>query len=381
MNNTDSHPPMNETAHPPLRIVHTEASLGWGGQEIRILTEAVGMIQRGHQLSLLCPENARIFAAAQARHLPVHPLPIGRKTVRGVWAIARWLRQNPVDAVITHSSTDSWLTALACRFLSQPPAVIRLRHISAPVPRNLTSRWLYTQGCRHIVTTGDALRLQLIRDNHFPAPRITSVPTGIDLKRFVPGNQSLVRQQLGLPPQRFLVGIVATLRSWKGHAHLLEAVAALHRPDLHLLIVGDGPQRANLEQQIQTLQLADRVTMPGNQEEVVPWLQACDLFALPSYANEGVPQALMQAMACGVPVLSTPVGSIEEIIQHGVTGILVPPKDPVALARAIQELIETPALRDTLRLNALRFARQHFSLGLMLDRMETIVRHATFQHP
>ena len=368
---------MSDTHNPPLHIVHTESSLGWGGQEIRTLTEATGMIQRGYRISLLCPEEAHIFAAAQKRGISVQPLRIGRKGLLGLLEMVRWLRANPVDVVITHSSTDSWLTALACRLLSRPPPVIRLRHISAPVPRNRATRWLYTQGCRHIVTTGSALRLQLIRDNHFPAAHLTSVPTGIDLKRFVPGHQSLVRQQLGLPEKSLIIGIVATMRSWKGHAHLLEAAAALHRTDLHLLLVGDGPQRTNLEEQIQTLQLTAQVTLPGNQENVVPWLQACDIFALPSYANEGVPQSLMQAMACGVPVISTPVGSIEEIIQHAVTGLLVPPKDPVALAGALNTLLADADLRSTLRQNALRFARQHFSLETMLDRMEAVIRPVT----
>lgn len=372
---------MPDTNDAPLRIVHTESSLGWGGQEIRTLTESVGMMQRGHQVSLLCPSEARIFAAAKARDIPVQALRIGRKRVRGLLDIARWLRHHPVDVVITHSSTDSWLAAMACRLLSPPPPIIRLRHISAPVPRNLPTRWLYTQGCRHIVTTGDALRLQLIRDNHFPAARITSIPTGIDLKQFVPGNQGQVRQGLGLSTERFIIGIVATLRSWKGHAYLLEAIASLNRRDLHLLIVGDGPQRDNLEKQVQALQLASNVTFAGNQEDVVPWLQACDMFVLPSYANEGVPQSLMQAMACGVPVISTPVGSIEEIIQHQVTGLLVPPKDPVLLANALESLLNDANLRTTLRLNALRYARQYFSLGMMLDRMEQVIRHATFMKP
>ncbi|MBF0186151.1 MAG: glycosyltransferase family 4 protein [Magnetococcales bacterium] len=368
---------MLDNLNPPLSIAHTESSLGWGGQEIRTLTEAVGMIRRGHQVSLLCPPHAQIFAAAQARNIPVHALHIARKGLFGLMEVARWLKSNPVDVVITHSSTDSWLTALACRLFSLPPRIIRLRHISAPIPRNRASRWLYTRGCQHIVATGTALRLQMIHDNHFPAERITSIPTGIDLKRFVPGHQALVRQQLCLPNDRFVIGIVATLRSWKGHAYLLEAVASLRRKDVHLLIVGDGPQRANLEQQIRELQLESHVSLPGNQEDVVPWLQACDLFALPSYANEGVPQSLMQAMACGVPVISTPVGSIEEIIQHSVTGLMVPPRDPIALAGAINTLLDDADLRDTFRLNALRFAQQFFSLESMLDRMEIVIRRAT----
>ncbi|MEO5353572.1 MAG: glycosyltransferase family 4 protein [Magnetococcus sp. XQGC-1] len=381
MNNAETNRPAQGNNHTPLRIAHANASPDWEGREIRILTEASGMSQQGHQVALLCPKKARLLAAAQARNLPAAELPIASKGVRGIWAMARWLRHHPVDAVITHSGTDTWLTALACRLLPHPPAVIRLRHTSAPLPRNPATHWLYTQGCRHIVTTGETLRLQLARDNLLPIARITSVPTGIDLKQFIPGQQSLVRQQLGLAPQRFVIGILASLRAWKGHAQLLEAVAALNRNDLHLLIIGDGPQRANLEQQIQTSHLTNQVTLTGHQENVVPWLQACDICALPSHANEGIPQALMQAMACGVPVIATPVGGIREIIHPPNTGLLVPPKDPVALAGALHELLDSAQTRDTLRLNALRFARQHFSLGSMLERMEAVIRHASFMQP
>ena len=358
---------------PTLRILHTESSLGWGGQEIRTLTEAVGMMQRGHQVTLLCPPEAQIYAAAKERNIPVFALPIGRKNLLGLLAMLQWLRKHPVDVMITHSSTDSWLTAVANCLRPSAPPIIRLRHISAPVPRNRTTRWLYTRGCRHIVTTGEALRQRLVDDNRFPAENITSIPTGIDLKRFIPGQNLSLRQQMGVPSTGLVIGIVATLRNWKGHHHLLEAFAALQRPEHRLLVVGDGPQRANLEKQRDALKLQSQVWMVGNQEDVVPWLHACDLFVLPSYANEGVPQSLMQAMACGLPVISTPVGSIAEIVHPQKTGLLVPPKDPSALMQALKILTEDSALRQSLGSQALDFARQRFSLDSMLDRMEQIM--------
>ena len=326
-------------------------------------------------MTLLCPPEAQIFAAAKDRNINVVALPIGRKNLLGLLSVFQWLRKHPVDVIITHSSTDSWLTAVANRLLSSASPIIRLRHISAPVPRNRATRWLYTRGCCHIVTTGQALRQQLIDTNHFPAENMTSIPTGIDLKRFIPGQNISIRQQMALPAEGLVIGIVATLRSWKGHHHLLEAFAALQRPEHRLLIVGDGPQYANLEKQRDELKLQPQTWMVGNQEDVVPWLQACDVFVLPSYANEGVPQSLMQAMACGVPVISTPVGSIGEIVQHQKTGLLVPPKDPTALAQALKMLTEDATLRKTLRTNALDFAHQHFSLERMLDQMEQIMRH------
>ncbi len=359
-----------------MNIVHTESSLGWGGQEIRILTEAAGMRRRGHEVILLCPPQAKIFHEAGLRNVPAAALPIGRKNLAGMWALYRWLKRNPVDVVNTHSSTDSWLAALAMRLLRKAPPIVRTRHISAPVPNNPMTRWLYQKASRHIVTTGEMLRRRLIEDNGYASASITSVPTGIDTVHFIPGDRKLARERLGLHKDAVIIGIVATLRSWKGHRYLLDAFARLPQKNVQLLIVGDGPQFAPLQKQIGELNLADRVTMPGNQRDVLPWLQAMDIFVLPSYANEGVPQALMQAMLCGLPVITTPVGSITEAVQPDITGILVPPQQAPALGAAIARLIAQTDLRNRLGAAALRHARENFVVDKMLDDMETVFRRA-----
>ena len=111
-----------------MRIVHTEASCGWGGQEIRILEEARGLIARGHEVSVLCAPQARILEEAPRFGVPITALPIGRKRLSGLLALRRWLLANHPDVVNTHSSTDSWLTGLACATLAKPPAIVRTRH-------------------------------------------------------------------------------------------------------------------------------------------------------------------------------------------------------------------------------------------------------------
>ena len=363
--------------HPaPLRIVHTEASLGWGGQEIRILTEAAGMIQRGHQVTLLCPPQARIYTEAQSRGIPAVALPIGRKNLSGLLALRRWLKTHAVDVINTHSSTDTWLAALAVHSLGKQAPIVRTRHISSPIPHNLATRWLYQRASRHIVTTGERLREQLIGVNGFTPAAITSVPTGVDTAHFLPGDRAAARAQLGLPLDVPIVGIVATLRSWKGHRYLVEAFAGLSDPQTRLLIVGDGPVREALLAQIEELNLADRVIMPGNQRDVLPWLQAMDVFALPSYANEGVPQAILQAMLCALPIVTTPVGSIPEAVQHEQTGLIVEPRDAESLRQAIQRLLEDPGLRQALGNAARERALSRFGFENMVDRMETIFRNA-----
>ena len=354
----------------PLAIVHTESSLGWGGQEIRILAESQGLARRGHQVMVLCAPQARILAEAPTWDVAAVALPIALKRVAGLRALMDWLRTNPCDVLSTHSSTDSWLAALATRIGPAVP-IVRTRHISAPVPRNPFSRWLYERGAAKVVTTGEALKRELVETNGFRAGHIESVPTGIDAGRFRPGDRLAARTRLGLPAEPTLLGSVATLRRWKGPEFLLQAMTSLPQ-GRQLVIVGDGPMREVLEAAIDRLGLRMRVRMAGDQRDVLPWLQALDLFALPSYANEGVPQALVQAMLCGLPCVTTPVGSIGEVARHEVTALVVQPRDAHALAAAIERLAGDPLLRSELGVAARRHCVENYSYERMLDRMEAI---------
>ena len=356
-----------------MNIVHTESSLGWGGQELRILSESQGLMRRGHEVTLVCPPEARICAEAPGWGVPVVALPIARKRLASLRAAIDWFREKRCDVACTHSSTDSWLVALAAAALGRPFPIVRTRHISAPVAKNPLSRWLYGRAAARIVTTGEALRRELVERNGLDGARIVSVPTGIDAGRFRPGNRAVARARLALPGEVTLVGIVATLRSWKGHRHLVEAMRELPGY-VSLAIVGDGPQRQALEAQVERLGLRERVTMAGNQADVLPWLQALDIFALPSYANEGVPQALVQAMLCGLPCITTTAGSIAELATHEATALVVPPKDPPALATAIARLAQDEGLRRELGGAARRHCVENFSYERMLDRMEAVYR-------
>ncbi len=367
-----------------LRILHTESSTGWGGQEIRILTEARGFLDRGHSVRLLTPREAQIHDAAAKRGIPVEALPIGRKRAGPLLALRGWLARHAddYDVVNTHSSTDTWLTAVALRTLGRGragrpgPMLVRTRHVSTPVHETPGTRWLYQTATCHIVTTGEVLRQRLHHDNRFALDTMTSVRTGIDLDRFRPLGQASCRRELGVA-DRPTLGILATLRSWKGHDFLLDAwrtIKAAH-DDWQLLVIGDGPRRAHLEQRVRDEGLAD-VVFVGNQDDVPRWLNCLDLFALPSYGEEGVPQGIMQAMACGLAVVSTPVGAIEEAVQRDRTGLIVPPRDAGALAAALGRLIDEPDLRARMGAAGHAYAQQQFGIARMLDAMEQVFRDA-----
>jgi glycosyltransferase involved in cell wall biosynthesis len=361
----------------PLAIAHTESSDGWGGQEIRILTEAAGMQSRGHRVVVHGAHGSRIVAEAPRFGVPAVAMPIARKRPAGVIAMRRALHASPFDIVNTHSSTDTWLAAVALRLPARArPILVRTRHVSVPVPNDAATRWLYRKATRRLITTGESLRATLIRDNGIDPERIESIPTGIDGTRFAPGDTLAARAALNLPRDVPLIGIVATLRSWKGHRYLLDAVTRLAARDARLVIVGDGPQREALEAQVDAVGLRARVVFAGQQDDVAPWLRALDVFALPSYANEGVPQALLQAMFTGVPCVTTDAGAIPEIARHGETALVVAREDSGALAAGLDTLLADAALRQRLAATARAYVVPRFGLPAMLDRMEAAFRRA-----
>ena len=318
---------------------------------------------RGHRVTLLAPPESRIFRESKSHGIEAVALPIAEKRLEGCLALRRWLAAERPDIVNTHSSTDSWLVALA---RGRAP-IVRTRHISSPVGAYPWNRWLYGSAVRRVVTTGEALREDLIRTLKLRPEHVVSIPTGIDLQRYRKGRKA----DVGIPSGAFVFGIAATLRSWKGHQDLIDAFSQIEdKGDFHLLIAGDGPQRPFLEQNIRSR----RIHLLGHREDVPEVLGAMDCFVLPSYANEGVPQAIMQAMAMELPVISTRVGAIAEVVREGETGVFVPPRNPAALADAMLSLASSPSRRKEFGIAGRRIAEERFSLERMLDRMEEVFR-------
>lgn len=357
-----------------MKIIHTESSCGWGGQEIRILEESRGLIRRGHEVLLICPKKSQIFKEAPKYDVPIYSLPIARKNFPGLLALRNWIKNNSADIINTHSSTDSWLAAIACKTVINAPPIIRTRHLSTTVHWNLPTWWLYRFANSHLVVTGEALKKQLVNDNSIPRERITSVPTGIDTERFHPQDQVLCRKKLRLDQSTIFVGILATLRDWKGHTILFDALKKLQHkyPLLKLLVVGDGPYRNKLDNYLNKLRLTHHVHFVGHQENPEIWLGAMDIFTLPSWGDEGVSQALMQAMATGLPVVTTPIGGLTEATIDEETGLVVPPRDSTALASAIDRLLTDIELATRLGHAAITHIHTHFGRNTMLDHMESI---------
>jgi len=355
-------------------ILHTEASLGWGGQEHRIVAEAQIMVQRGHRVLIAADPRGELAVRAPQAGLPVLPVRFGgRQNFSAVLTLRRLLRQHSIDILNTHSSLDSWLGALALWGRSQT-RLVRTRHLSTPIRTNLPTRWLY-QRADAIITTGNAIKTLIQERARVPAARIFSIPTGVPLARFSPQTPAdRSRLPSTWPNAAPIIGSVAVLRSWKGHLYLLEAMQQIRQEgvEARLVLVGDGPYREVLEPKIAELHLQDQVYLAGYQEEVPAWLALMDIVVLASYANEGVPQSLLQAMAMAKPVVGSHCGGIPEIVHPGVNGLLVPPRDSRALAAALRQLLSEPATRASFGVQGRELVAAHYSLEKMAEAVEEV---------
>ena len=323
-----------------MRILHTEASSGWGGQEIRILTESQVFARHGHELLIAADVDSQIAQNAAAYGITAFPIRLRKKRFSDFFSLRKLINQQKPDVINCHSSTDHWLSALARLTLAHKPAIVRTRHISTPVHRNKPTRWLYNKGAEAVMTTGVSIRELLISDGFVDENSVFSVPTGIDTEVFTSGDKQKQRSLLKLPSDHFIFGICATLRSWKGHSDLIQAFNLLNNPSISLVIVGDGPQLDNLKKLVSETHFPHNIHLVGNQANVLPYLQSMDCFVLPSYANEGVPQALLQAMAVGLPVISCPIGGIPEALQGYAQGTLTPTQNPQALSEVMHKQLE-----------------------------------------
>jgi glycosyltransferase involved in cell wall biosynthesis len=203
---------------------------------------------------------------------------------------------------------------------------------------------------------------------------VRMIYNGVDLERYDHQEPCCtLAEEYGMEPGSQIVGVVARLEPEKGHPTLLEAWPAVLRkvPDAYLLIVGEGGRREELERQARDLRIAHRVVFTGRRDDVPAVTAALDVAVLPSY-REAQGLAILEAMALSRPVVASNVGGIPEMIEDGVTGLLVPPRDPAALAAAIVRLLKDHSLADTLARAGHDLVHDRFCIELMVKAVEEI---------
>jgi glycosyltransferase involved in cell wall biosynthesis len=356
-----------------ITILHTESSLGWGGQERRTLRELLGLSRESFRPLLACQPESRIGEEARKRDLTVEtvkmrgnfdPLAVGR-----LWGL---IHRHSVDIVHTHSSADSWMASTAAKLSLRRPKVVRTRHLNA----TFNVRQVYTLMADRVVTVGGATRDYMIREKGIPADRVVTIPTGVDLTVFDPERVTGdLREELGIPARTPVFGTVSVFRRLKGHQYLLEAAGEILRavPEAKILLAGEGPQEKNIRNKIEELGIGEAVFLPGFRDDIPKVLNTIDVFVFPSL-QEALGTAILEALAMRKAVVASRVGGIPEIIQEGKTGFLVDPEKPAAIAEKVIPLLKTPELRRRLGDQGRRFVESHYDNRLMVGRLEALYR-------
>lgn len=366
----------------PWRILHSEASRGWGGQEHRVMAELSGFQKRGHPVWLVAHPQSQVLKRAQAAGMGTRACLFDRRLLPlDALRLALWLRRERIQIVNTHSSRDGWLLGLAARF-ARTPLLIRSRHIDVTYPNAWVSRHAFTTFADHVLTTSQKITDHFQNIFHLADEHITTLPTGIDVTRFHPSGEKAtlpVVQTPGAPP---VVGMVSVLRSWKGHAVFFDAIRKLSTTgrELQFVVVGGGAPMENYTGMARKHGVEGLVQFAGHREDVPEVLRALSVLCIPSIKHEGVPQIGLQALACGTAVVGSDCGGIPEIIQDGTTGRIFPSGDADALAARIEETLQQAEATSRMVKAGRELVETQYSLDHMLDRLEKIYSHYLGTH-
>ena len=306
-----------------------------------------------------------VEAAASVVEFPISGFAKPR-TAYQLLSFARWCRAHRVSVVQTCDLYANVFGLAGAALAGVPVRIGSRRELNPDKTRGQLRLQRQAYRCAtKVVANSPAARRALLNEG-IPHRSIAVIANGVDAGAGVPRPPA---------PRRHTIITVANLRPEKNHELLLRAAAGLVRrfPDLRLQFVGDGPRRGALAALAQSLGLERHVEFLGHRDDVADLLAAADIFVLPS-RSEALPNSVLEAMAAGLPVVASAVGGLTDVIDDGRTGALVPPDDPVALATAMQRILEHPRLADTLGTNAREAVIGRYSFDRMANEFEALYR-------
>lgn len=357
-----------------LRLI-TRLNVGGPARQAILLTRALATdfpttLAAGHPTAR---EGELLHDQVEVVRLPlVRPL---RPDIdaRAVMGARRLIRATGAELVHTHTAKAGTVGRSAARTVNPRPCTVHTFHghvldgyFSPPVRRAFLE--VERRLARHtdvLIAISDEIRAELLDLGVGRPDQYRVIPLGFDLAPFfeVDGQRGELRHRLHLAAEVPLVGVVGRLVPIKDLVTLFEAIARL--PDVHLAVVGDGELRESLEARTGRMGLGQRVHFTGWITDVASVMSDVDMVALTS-RNEGTPVSLIEAAACGRPAVATRVGGVSMVVEHGVTGLLVPPGDPVALAAQIERLLKEPELRRRMGAAGRNRVQERFSHDRLL---------------
>lgn len=347
-------------------VVHVIDELPPDGAE-RLLADILRHRSPQFRYSVLCLVRGGALEA-EIRDMGVPVTVMGQRgefSPTFVLRLARWFRQQQVDVVHTHLFSADSYGRVAAR-VAGVRAVFSTAHntvVCEGAARRAIHRALSWISTRVIACSGEVGRVMREQD-HLRSSRLVVISNGINIDRVAGARPDGVRAEFAVPDDSLLMGVIGRLHPAKGHTDLFAAMVRLREAGLRptCLVIGSGDSRSQLEEECKQLRLADQVIFTGQRSDVPRLLAALDVLAMPS-RWEGLPIALLEAMAMSRPIVATRVSGIPEVIQHEDNGLLVSAANPPELAAALTRLLTDPSLRDRLGRRALETVRERFDVA------------------
>jgi glycosyltransferase involved in cell wall biosynthesis len=370
-------PPLTRSVHRPLKVHFVVTSLPVGGAETLLVNLVQGMDRTNFSPEVICLKEAGQLGPVVSEFAPLTSNLICHKwDARVHLRLTRHFRQRGADAVITVGAGDKMFWGRLAAWHASVPVICSALHSTGwPDGIGRLNRCLTAITDGFIAVARNHAQ-HLIDGEKFPEDRVFMIPNGIDVHRFCPDRckRDWLRLLLQVPENCPLVGIVAALRKEKNHAQFIDAAVAVisRHPNAHFVIVGDGPERTPLEQKVQGLDSKRHFHFLGNRNDTHHLLAGLDVFCLTSL-NEANPVSILEALSCGIPVVSPDVGSISETVICGKTGHLTRCGCADSTANAVIQLLNHPELASRMGAEGRKVVAANWSLKSMVDGYEALI--------
>lgn len=357
-----------------MRILHTECSMEWGGQEYRTVLESNYLNSAGHTSWIVCPPHSMLLKRGKELGATVVPMDLTQPWRLDIaYQLHRFCRKNRVDLINSHGSRDS---TLACLSYLRGIPLVRSRQITNPINKIFS----YKYGCSRIIATAQVIRDELVRKG-VGRDKISIVGEGVDLEEFRPDLSSdYLRNEFNILPTDKVVINIGMIREDKGQRYYIEAARQLLHDgcSIKFFLIGEGLSNSNLERELKALVahhgMESSFIMTGYRSDVAAFIHLSDLVVVASTGTEAQSRIVPQSFATGRTVVATNVGGLTDLVKDRVNGLVIPPENADAIADSIKLLLDSEALKQELEESAYAFALKHLSFDVMMDKTVSIYR-------